>query len=335
MRRFLPVIVLILMAPVVAELLLGSTPITQPIALLFELPIYGAGALLIRELVCRSGRGWISILLLGSAYGIVEEGLALQSFFNPTLYSASHWGARIFGINGVYVEAMLIYHAVWSVTIPILLTELLFPSRRSTPYLGWFGLIVTALFYVFGVLLTMLGAHTLLAPGYWAPPVLLGLATLAVLVLTVVALGVLPRKMSQSPQQFDVPPPWMTLLISGIAGFACLALLIELGRVVPAFTRGLLVLVPMLGALALVAVVALLVHRWSRTPYWSDLHRLALVSGALVAHTLLGILHFHYTVLDRLGLIVLGLVMIVLLALLAIQVRNRDNSLHRQAGQAR
>ena len=71
MRRFLPVIVLVLLSPVVAELLVGSTPISQIIALLFVLPIYDAGALLIRELVRRSGRGWGSILLLVVAYGIV------------------------------------------------------------------------------------------------------------------------------------------------------------------------------------------------------------------------------------------------------------------------
>ena len=86
MRRFLPVLVLVVIAPVVAELLYGTVAITQIVAVLFVLPIYGAGALLIREVVRRSGRGWGSILLLGGAYGIFEEGLVLQSFFNSTLY---------------------------------------------------------------------------------------------------------------------------------------------------------------------------------------------------------------------------------------------------------
>ncbi len=70
MRRFLPVFVLVLMAPVIAELLVGSTPVNQPIVFLVEVLIYGPGALLIRELVRRSGRGWDSILLLGMAYGL-------------------------------------------------------------------------------------------------------------------------------------------------------------------------------------------------------------------------------------------------------------------------
>ena len=81
--------------------------------------IYGPGVLLIRELVRRSGRGWASILLLGAAYGFIEEGLSLQSLFNPKLYNAADWGARIFGINGVYTETVIVIHAVWSAAIPM------------------------------------------------------------------------------------------------------------------------------------------------------------------------------------------------------------------------
>src|SRR3954452_13751890 len=110
MRRFLPAMVLVVMAFLVAELLPGSAPITQPLLWPFLLLIYGPGALLIRELVRRCDRGWASILLLGAAYGFVEEGLALQSLFNPALYNAADWGARIFGINGVYAEAAIVIH---------------------------------------------------------------------------------------------------------------------------------------------------------------------------------------------------------------------------------
>jgi len=140
MHRRLPAFVLVLMAPLVAELLAGSTPLGQPIVLaillVVYLPLYGAGALLIRELVRRSGRGWPSILLLGAAYGFIEEGFVSQSLFNPTLYHAANWGARILGINGVYTEWVIVVHAVWSASIPILLTELLFPGQRTADRIG-------------------------------------------------------------------------------------------------------------------------------------------------------------------------------------------------------
>jgi hypothetical protein len=110
MRQRLPALVLVFMAPLVAELLAGTTPLGQPLVLAFLLPIYlplyGAGALLMRELVRRSGRGWASMLLLGAAYGFIEEGFASQSLFNPTLYHAADWGARILGINGVFTESV-------------------------------------------------------------------------------------------------------------------------------------------------------------------------------------------------------------------------------------
>lgn len=324
MRRFLPVLFLILIAPVVAELLYGTIPITRIIALLFGMPIYSAGVLLIRELVRRSGRGWGSILLLGATYGIIEEGLVLQSFFNPTLYDASQWGARLFGVNWVYVEAMLPLHAVWSVAIPILLSELLFPSWRGKPYLGRFGLVVTAIFYILGVLLLMFSTHTSLAPGYWAPPVLLGLTALIVLVLIVMALRVLPGRVSQPPlpaRHSRAPQPWVPFLVSGIGGFASLALLILLWRVEARFAHVPLVLLPMLSTIVVVAVVARLVHHWAQTYDWGDRHLLALVSGALIAHTLVGIL--DPGIKDRVGLAVLGLIMVVLLILLAIHVRTR------------
>ncbi len=78
-----PALGLIFVAPLVAEFLLGNLPIKLLPALMVLAPMYGAGALLIREMVRRTGRGWPSILLLGMAYGIFEEAFTTQSLFNP------------------------------------------------------------------------------------------------------------------------------------------------------------------------------------------------------------------------------------------------------------
>ncbi len=211
MHRLLPAFMLVMTAPVVAELLAGSTPLSQPIVLATLLPLYlllyGAGALLIRELVRRSGREWASILLLGAAYGFLEEGFATQSLFHPTLYRAAEFGARILGINGVFTTSVIVIHAVWSVAIPILLTELLFPSRCTTPYLGRGGLVVTSICYALGVALLWFVAHASFAAGYEASPILTGLAILAALVLGVIALGVLPRKAPPFTMRFFIKPP--------------------------------------------------------------------------------------------------------------------------------
>ena len=82
LRRIAPPIGLLLLAPWVGEYLLGNVSARDLVALPYLVPLYGGGALLIREVVRRSGRGWPTILVLGLAYGIIEAGLVDQGLFN-------------------------------------------------------------------------------------------------------------------------------------------------------------------------------------------------------------------------------------------------------------
>lgn len=198
----LPTLVLVVVAPLVAELSWGSLPIQVAYALPFLVPVYGCGALLARELARRAGRGWASILLLGVAYEIMEDGLGLQAMFSPHTYHAAQWGARMFGVNWAYVELNVVYHAAFSVAVPILLTELLFPTRRHRPYLRVRGLIITAACYLLGVTLLRVavapdapGAD----PAYVTPLSHLVAAAAAVVALGIMALRVLPRITPPTP----------------------------------------------------------------------------------------------------------------------------------------
>src|SRR5271170_6870515 len=74
---------LFFISPLVAEFLLGNLPIKLLPALIVLAPMYGGGALLIRETVRRAGRGWPSIVVLGVGYGVFEEAFTTQSLFNP------------------------------------------------------------------------------------------------------------------------------------------------------------------------------------------------------------------------------------------------------------
>ena len=40
--------------------------------------LYGGGAVLIRELTIRWQKSWVSLLVLGAAYGIIEEELMVK-----------------------------------------------------------------------------------------------------------------------------------------------------------------------------------------------------------------------------------------------------------------
>ena len=84
-RSSLAAITLFVLAPIVAEFLLGDFPVTWLPLLIVLAPMYGGGALLIRELTRRTGRGWPTILLLGIPSNH-EEAFTTQTLFNPDIY---------------------------------------------------------------------------------------------------------------------------------------------------------------------------------------------------------------------------------------------------------
>jgi hypothetical protein len=92
-----PALVLFFLAPAIGELLSGSSPPLEffnPISLLFLSSLYGGGAIVVRELKVFWKKDFRAIILLGAAYGILEEGLLVKSFFDPNWVDL--------GILGVY-----------------------------------------------------------------------------------------------------------------------------------------------------------------------------------------------------------------------------------------
>src|SRR5690349_10616134 len=89
LRTWPALLTLFLLPGVTAEMLTGSTPVlvylTNPFSLITNTLIYGSGAILIREVARRRGLGWTSILLMGAAYGVFEEGLVVNTWANPWL----------------------------------------------------------------------------------------------------------------------------------------------------------------------------------------------------------------------------------------------------------
>lgn len=140
-RTRAPAWTLFFLAPAVGELLSGSSPPAEffnPFTLLLLAALYGGGALLIREWTLAWGKGWPSLLVLGVAYAIIEEGLCCKSFFDPhwpdvgILGTYGHW----LGVNWVWAAHLTGYHAVISSLVPITLVELAFPDQRDTRWVG-------------------------------------------------------------------------------------------------------------------------------------------------------------------------------------------------------
>ena len=322
MRHYLPVFILFILSPWIAEVLFGATPLSRLGALLVVTPLYGGGAILIRELARRRSPGWERIFLLGAAYAIIEEGLAIQSIFNPNLFNAGLLGGRALGVNWVWSLWTIGYHIVWSISLPIFLAELLFPARRSEPWLGRVSLIVVSVLYVLGVLAIAAIYRFVVAPDF-QPPVLLNLFAAGVAILLIlVALTRPARTFDKLPNKPDgnVPSPWMISLL----GFLMSALWFGLLNLPQPLRQGGWVLIPVLLILALLFGFASLIQRWSSSEAWNDLHRLGLIFGPLLMVIVSG--SFFVTAgnrLDQLGVGIFGIITIILLAFLARQLQHR------------
>jgi hypothetical protein len=322
MQRYLPVLTLFILSPWVAEVLFGATPLSRLGALLVVAPLYGGGAILIRELARRRGPGWGPIFLLGAAYGIIEEGLAIQSIFNPNLFNAGSLGGRMLGVNWLWTMWTIGYHIVWSISLPIFLTVLLFPARRNEPWLGRVGMVIAGVLYILGTLALAAIYRFAIAPDF-KPPLLLNLfATLVAILLIVLALTRPTRtseELSSQPNR-KVPNPWIVSLLAFLMAFLWFALL----NLPQPLRAGAWVLIPMLLDIALLIGFASLVRRWSSDETWSDLHRLALIFGPLIMVMISG--SFFVTAgnrLDQLGVGIFGVITIILLALFARRLQYR------------
>jgi hypothetical protein len=303
-----------LLAPLCAEVSLGTVPLRMAWAWLIFAPIYSGGALLLRELLRRTGGGYGNLLLLGIAYGLVEEGLVLQSLTSPHLYGAAGWAPRLFGVNTAYTEVNLVYHAVFSVTIPVILVEYLFARHGTRPYLRRGGVIAAGFITLLGAALLRVSVPPAEDPGYTMPPA--AVVVVAVLATAVIVLGL---RVPLHPGRRRVPPRTpVTAVAAAGAVFGFLAMIWPFGGAAhPLFTHGDWALLPMAGA-ALIAACALYAA-W--TASWTMPDLVAASFGALVGHTVFGLVGNAQAPVDRLFLIILA----VLTALLgAITLRRQS-----------
>jgi hypothetical protein len=273
MRRVAPAVALYFLAPLVAEFLLGDFPVTYLPLLLVVAPMYGGGAILVREVTRRTGRGWPTIVLLGLAYAVFEEGVTTQSLFDPD-YAHAHLLDRGFvpalGIAVPWTIFVLTLHTVWSISVPVALVEGLTPDRRTRPWLGRVGLVVAAALFVVGSVLTVLISYRtdhFLAP--W--PALAG----TVLIATGLAAAALrlPRSGRHPATARRPPSSWLVFAVALGAGVVHM-----IGFALPTW-----VAVAVLAANLAGVTIAVLI--WCRRSGWGSRHRLALAAGALLTYS--------------------------------------------------
>ena len=246
-------------------------------------------------------------------YALIEEGLVMQTLFNPILFNIGALGGRALGVNWVYSEWVIGYHIVWSISIPILLTEMLFPARSTRPWLGRIDVTVFGTIYVLGALALAFFFRNFIAPGFQAP--VIDVVGVVVLIAILVVLGIKwpPSRHGDRHVTPDTrtPFPWTVGATSFFAASFWLGLLH-----LPGFLRKEpFSLIPMLLGIVLAAATIAVIRQWFRTESSStDVHRLALAFGALMASMLDGF--FLVTAgnhLDQMGQGVISLITIGML----------------------
>ncbi|HEY6710263.1 MAG TPA: hypothetical protein VJB61_22050 [Actinomycetota bacterium] len=275
--RVAPAIGLFFLAPLVGEYLLGNVSIVEIWALPVLALLYGSGAVLIREVARRTGRGWPTMLVLGLAYGLIEAGLIDQTLFKPPELTTGVVGAATYvpalGISVSDLLSFVVGHAGWSIGVPIAMVEALVPSRRTIPWLGRAGLAITGALYLLSAVLVFRFMQQD-SGGFLAPAP--KLAAVAGVSAALIGLGFAPGRHPRPPVARPTPRAWLVAAVALAASFLFgwrdeTWSGVAFGVVVAAATAG-------------------LVARWSRRRGWGAAHRLALAGPALLHQAATGFL---------------------------------------------
>lgn len=210
LRRAAAPLTLGLLAPLVAEYLLGDFRITNLAPLPFLIGIYGCGAVLIREIVKRKGGSWMVYLVLAVAYAVFEEGIVNQSIFNPDymhlhLLAYGYW--PLLGTSPFWVVSVITLHVVWSIAVPIGMTESLFRNRSSEPWLAWPGLSVAGFLLLLGSL--AIGRYSYRVASHHASANQVAICSVLILVLLTFAFLSQRSKPVISRRHTRVAPIWL------------------------------------------------------------------------------------------------------------------------------
>jgi hypothetical protein len=281
--RLAAILGVLILAPIGAEYLVGydsSTGNWRELLgnLLLFAPLYGAPALLIRELSVRTQTGWRGRICWAGAFGIVEAALIDHSLFNPSYRDISYWQDMVgptwipvLGFGLASALSFVVGHLVFSICAPLALVEAVHPTVRHRTWLGPVGLVIAAVCYLAA---SAFALQWTLRTEDFVPSLGQFIGAGAAVVALIVAGLVLGRR-PHSPVSGRTPSPWLL----GIgAMIATVAFEFDQSWV------GLLVAVTVLvGAFAALS-------RFSRTRGWSNRHLLLVVGGVMLARALEGFL---------------------------------------------
>ena len=216
----------------------------------------------------------------------------VRSFFNPAWKDLGVLGTygRWLGTNWVWAEWLAIYHAIFSITIPIFLVELTFPQSKTRI---WLSSRMRVLFHGLLVVAIILG--------FFAFPYDPGVLAITGCIAAVVALGWFAKRISNiSPAQRNLKLSWKILVPLGFSVPAVFFFFFFFNSALIPIAAGTMII-----GVFIVLGYERLLTRWARKGF-SDLQKLGLMTGAIGFFAL-----FFDFILDlflgRIGTIVLGI----------------------------
>jgi hypothetical protein len=328
-----PIWTLVLLAPLIAEVLSGSTRWSFIFVYIPEVMVWGCGALLCRELVRRWQAGTTSLLLLGLALSVAEEFVIQQTSIAPLPFPGSNADyGRFFGVNWLYFLFMLGYESVWVAVVPVTVTELLFPVHRNRPWLRKAGVIVVCAVFLFGSFIAWLSwtqfARRNMHAVIYHPPLIAiasGVAAILLLICLAYALRAVGGEMGTGADQGSGSPlitspliTWAACIAAFVLGCVWFKLIAMLFT--PVHTP---VWIPLTaGSIGSICAYALF-RALSRTA-WSDMRRWAVSFGATLAcMTATSISTAGWKHSDFVAKIVLDVLALIALLWLGVKVRRR------------
>lgn len=278
---------LLVLSPIGAELLAAYDDSTgRPGELLFSIAffalLYGCPALLFRELVRRTGRGWPAMLMLSMAAGLLQAGVIDQSLFTDNYGEVKGWEKSLrdtyispLGVGAFFLQNFVLGHVVYSFGAPIAVAEAMRPGIAHRPWLRRRGIIaaVVGWLLVAGAIL----ADTLGTDDHGSLiEVLVTFSVVIVLVISAFRHTPRPR-----PRPAHLTPAPRQRTVAVVAFLAASA-----HAVMPETWLG------VAGAVLVAAASLALLAHTTHTHEWTTAHTAAVGVGVLVSRGVLAFLYF-------------------------------------------
>lgn len=161
-----------------AEILTGSTSIdallANPVLIIVALPLvlvtYAVPLAILGDLAARFSFGFRTIFLSGLVYGIINEGVFAKTLVAPYWPGVQFGNFRFLGLNILWLPSILVFHAVVSTTVTILVIRSLWPERVSESFLERKHYVALAAVLAVAIAITNIVFVPFIASGLGYPP---------------------------------------------------------------------------------------------------------------------------------------------------------------------